>query len=230
MSEQSAAARLQALREAERRGQPFLVYVDDSDVQQIRVLEDVSPSQFSIGRSPDASLALLWDPDTSRLHALLERIGGVWTALDDGLSRNGTFLNGQRLGGRRRLSDGDHLRCGQVEIVFRDPTDRARTSTAIDLVAPRSPLSPAQLRVLNALVRPLADRTAATSPASNLEIAQELHLSVAAVKSHIRGLFDRFGVEDLPQNQKRARLADLAVRSGLVQPRRLKGQADDTSS
>jgi pSer/pThr/pTyr-binding forkhead associated (FHA) protein len=36
----------------------------------------------------------------SRLHAKLERIGGAWTIVDDGLSRNGTFVNGQRVIGR----------------------------------------------------------------------------------------------------------------------------------
>jgi pSer/pThr/pTyr-binding forkhead associated (FHA) protein len=221
MPAQSAATRLQALREAERRGQPFLAYADDSGVQHIRVLDDVSPSQVSIGRSPDAGLALLWDPDTSRLHALLERIGDVWTVLDDGLSRNGTFLNGQRLGGRRRLSDGDRLRCGQVEIVFRDPADRVRTSTAVNRIRPLAAPSPAQLRVLTALVRPLADADVTASVATNAQIAEELHLSVSAVKTHIRALCERFGVEDLPQNQKRTRLADLAVRSGLVAPTRL---------
>ena len=32
--------------------------------------------------------------------------------MDDGLSRNGTFVNGERLSGRRRLTDGDTLRFG----------------------------------------------------------------------------------------------------------------------
>ena len=63
------------------------------------------------------------------------------------------------------------------------------------------------------------------SVATNAQIAEELHLSIPAVKTHIRALCERFGVEDLPQNQKRTRLADLAVRSGLVAPARL-GRAD----
>ena len=46
-----------------------------------------------------------------------------------------------------------------------------------------------------------------------------MHLSVDAVKAHLRGLFERFGLEDLPQNQKRGRLAATALVSGLVTPR-----------
>ena len=46
-------------------------------------------------------------------------------------------------------------------------------------------------------------------------------LSVDAVKSHLRVLFQRFGVEELPQNRKRAALVARALRSGAVSPREL---------
>lgn len=41
-------------------------------------------------------------------------------------------------------------------------------------------------------------------------------LSVDAVKAHLRLLFGRFGLTDLPPNQKRLRLAQEALRRGLV--------------
>ena len=44
------------------------------------------------------------------------------------------------------------------------------------------------------------------SGASGCQIAEELYLSQAAVKTHIRALFERLEVGDLPQNRKRARL------------------------
>jgi DNA-binding NarL/FixJ family response regulator len=47
-------------------------------------------------------------------------------------------------------------------------------------------------------------------------IAEELVLSVDAVKTHLRALFARFAVEDLPQNAKRARLVELAFQAGIV--------------
>ena len=53
-----------------------------------------------------------WDPEMSRLHAELVRRAGEWTVSDDGLSQNGTWVNGLRLTGRRRLADGDLLRSG----------------------------------------------------------------------------------------------------------------------
>ena len=39
--------------------------------------------------------------------------------------------------------------------------------------------------------------------------------------ANLRILFERFEVRDLPQNKKRIRLAELAVRSGVVSPRDL---------
>ena len=37
-----------------------------------------------------------------------------------------------------------------------------------------------------------------------------------AVKAHLRVLFERLGLDALPQNQKRARLAAVAIVDGLV--------------
>ena len=42
-----------------------------------------------------------------------------------------------------------------------------------------------------------------------------------AVKAHLRTLFEKFEVGELPQNQKRIRLAELALRSGVISPRDL---------
>ena len=41
-------------------------------------------------------------------------------------------------------------------------------------------------------------------------------ISTDTVKTHLRALFDAFGVEALPQNQKRAELARRALELGVV--------------
>ena len=61
------------------------------------------------------------------------------------------------------------------------------------------------------------ESTSAT-PATNRQIADELFLSVDAVKAHLRVLFDRFGVGELVQNEKRARLAAQVLMDRIVQP------------
>jgi hypothetical protein len=46
-------------------------------------------------------------------------------------------------------------------------------------------------------------------------------LSVDAVKMHLRTLFGKFELGDLPQNQKRAKLAETALQFGAITHRDL---------
>ena len=213
---------LRARIDAERAGDPFLVLRDGDGAQQIVRLGDKAPARLSIGRNASNDVSLPWDEEVSRLHAELERIGGEWTISDDGLSRNGTFVNGSRVAGRVRLRDGDAIRAGATTIAYRRPS-AAELSSPTNVGAPRltrDDLPITQRQVLIALARPYKhDEFAA--PATNGQIAQELHLSVDAVKAHLRMLFQRFGIEDLPQNQKRSRLVAEALQSGIVSPREL---------
>lgn len=215
----TSAAELQQRLAAERRGNPFLLYRDGAGAQQIVELQDAK-GPVSIGRSR-TDVSLDWDADVSRVHAELQHVADIWTILDDGLSRNGTFVNGERVQGRRRLIDGDSVRCGKTLLSYRAPDDRtrARTAPAGDVEVPR--ISDAQRRVLVALARPFRDGNSFATAATNPHIAGELHLSVHAVKTHIRALFHKFGVEDLPANQKRARLVNLALQSGQITERDL---------
>jgi pSer/pThr/pTyr-binding forkhead associated (FHA) protein len=212
----SAAGELKARLDAERRGAPFLVYRDDTDRQYLMDLEDAD-SCLTVGRGRDSDLPLSWDREVSRLHAQLERMGHDWTLVDEGLSRNGSYVNGERVTGRRRLRDGDRLCFGTTAVIYRRPTLDPSESTDIGVTAASVSLSPTQRNVLVALCRPLG-RSAFESPATNRDIAGELNLSVDAVKAHLRVLFERFGLEQLPQNQKRARLAATALVNRIVVP------------
>jgi hypothetical protein len=146
--------------------------------------------------------------------------GGGWTVADDGRSRNGTFVNGERLHGRRLLADADVIRAGRALLVFRLPGARQFRSTVSETRTVPA-LSPAQRRVLVALCRPFAAGRAFATPASNRAIAQELVVSSDTVKSHMRALFDAFGIGPMPQNEKRAALARQAIERGIVTPREL---------
>ena len=205
--------------EAERRGRPFLVFRDGDGSQ--RLLDLAGLERLSVGRGAGNELSLPWDTEVSRLHAELEAIANEWTVSDDGLSRNGTFVNGNRISGRTRLRDGDVLRVGQTSIAYRRP--EAEDSMPTHVAGVRlalTDLPPTQRQVLVALARPYKHDEFAV-PATNQDIAAELHLSVDAVKSHLRTLFQRFGIEHLPQNQKRSRLVAEAMQSGLVSTRDL---------
>jgi pSer/pThr/pTyr-binding forkhead associated (FHA) protein len=212
---------LTALLAVERDGGPFLAYRDADGALQLFQLSE--QETVMVGRRPEMGVALSWDPEVSGLHAELQCLSGEWTIVDDGLSRNGTFVEGQRVSGRQRLRPGDRVRVGRTILAFNTPKLSAseETVTAGDRGA-LPQLTDTQKRVLIALCRPYGSGASFAAPASNQRIAEEVFLSVDAVKTNLRTLFSRLELSELPQNQKRARLAEIALEFGLVSRRDLK--------
>jgi FHA domain len=214
----SSPAEIQDLAEAERRGIPILVYRDGGGNQRMFELGNAGGAgTVNIGRRPDNEIPLSWDLEVSRVHARLKPVGDDWTLVDDGLSRNGSFVNGSRITRRHRLSHGDTLRIGKTVLVYCDP-ERGKTRTTAGQLdhPPAESISDAQRRVLVALCRPYKGSPGLAAPASNQAIAEELVISVDAVKAHLRALFYIFGVSGLPQNQKRVQLVERAFSAGIV--------------
>jgi hypothetical protein len=202
---------------AERTGFPFLVWRTDENEQRLLLL-DQERWRVTIGRDASADVPLAWDAEVSRTHALLEQVGRGWMLVDDGLSRNGSFANGERVIGRRRLRDKDRLVFGATTVSYRE-TSGTITQTASAIDGPSAiPPSPMQRKVLIALCRPVHE-SASAIPATNRQIAEEVYLTVDAVKAHLRVLFERYGVSQLPQNEKRTRLVATVLGSGVLAPR-----------
>jgi DNA-binding CsgD family transcriptional regulator len=205
------APRITAITVADMSSPPFLIVSDPHGNPRVVELEGRT---CTIGRRASCDLPLLWDAQVSRLHAELVRMGSDWVLCDEGLSRNGTFVNGERLRGRRRLREGDVVAVGGTRMEF--CTDAGRSTAppteSNDAVIAPVELTPAQRRILEVLCRPL--RAGGAAPASNPEIAAELYLSVDTVKGTMTALFERFGVNELPQNAKRAELAARALALG----------------
>ena len=218
---QTSAAELKAQIEAERAGRPFLVLRDGAGEQRILVVDE-GAAELWVGRGEAAGLRIDWDEEVSTLHAQIEIVGGECTLLDDGLSRNGSFVGAERVHGRRRLRDGEVLRFGRTAVLFRRPGESSPEATVVASEVPAAAtISPGQRRVLLALCRPYKDGSAFATPPTNQAIAAELHLSVDAVKTHMRALFEKLELEDLPQNRKRVALIERALQSGVVAPRDL---------
>lgn len=75
---------------------------------------------LSIGRSDDNDI-VIGDRLASRRHAQLEREKGQWIIGDRG-SRNGTFVNGQRISDGYVLRDGDEVQIGlEFKALYFDP-------------------------------------------------------------------------------------------------------------
>ncbi|MBV9810094.1 MAG: FHA domain-containing protein [Solirubrobacterales bacterium] len=214
---QQTPTELKEIIAAERTGRPFVVWRAGEGEQRLLLL-DQKHWRVTIGRDPAADVALPWDAEVSRTHALLEQVGRGWTLVDDGLSRNGSFVNGTRVIGRQRLRDKDRLVFGATPVTYREASGGiTQTASAIDSPA-AIPLSPMQRKVLIALCRPVHASASAT-PATNRKIAEEVYLTVDAVKAHLRVLFERYGLSQLPQNEKRARLVAAALAAGALAPR-----------
>ena len=144
-----------------------------------------------------------------------------WEIVDDGLSSNGTFLNRERVNGRRRLQDGDTLLFGTTTVIFRSPrrgqsgaAGPARTPAAVSL-------STTQRRVLLALYRPYRAESGFAQPAGDQQIAEELFLSAGGVRTHLEVLCAKLGVEQHPGSDVRVRLVERAFAAGLISERDL---------
>jgi DNA-binding CsgD family transcriptional regulator len=207
---------LKRVIEAERRRLPFVIYRDPTGELGLFTLTPEATT-VTIGRGEAVALRVEWDDLVSSVHAELQRIGDQWLISDQGLSRNGTFVNGARLSARRRLDNGDAIRIGRSVLVYRDAREVGPgVTTTVDDLHRLTPITDAQRRVLAALCRPYLQPGMIGGPATNQEIADELHLSVEAVKTHLGTLYKSFGLESLAQNRKRASLAERALELGLV--------------
>ena len=119
----STAAELKLRLEAAAAGTPYLVYREPEAGQRILPLQG---SPAVIGRDAACDAPLTWDEQVSRVHVELASLRGHWLVVDDGLSRNGTFINGERVEGRRRLRNGDQLLVGTTSLLFCEAQEQRR--------------------------------------------------------------------------------------------------------
>lgn len=211
---------LKELLAAERTGEPFLALRDRQG--RLVFFATGGGQTHTLGRREEVDLSIDWDEEVSGLHAELQCLGGEWAIQDDGLSTNGTYVNAKRVNGRQRLRDGDRVRVGRTVLVFRcgSPVQVAATAVAAK-EATLQELTETQRRVLIALCRPFHGGDSFATPATNQQIAEEVHLGVDAVKMHMRALFAKFELGELAQNEKRARLAECALHYGVISRREL---------
>src|SRR5215510_12167478 len=132
------------------------VEVWDRGGRQLRALDS---ERMTVGTLESNDVVV--DADgVSRVHAVLERLGDTWCVRDLG-SRNGTFVNGDRIIGEQALHAGDEISLGRLR----------GTETAA--IAQPPALTARERDVLVALCRPLLTGDAFTEPASIKGIASE---------------------------------------------------------
>jgi hypothetical protein len=177
-------------------------------------------AKVAIGQASSNDVPLAFDRTVSRVHCVIEPVASRWCVRDLS-SRNGTFVNGERIWGERPLRGGDEIRVGTVRFVVRlddagahgDETVGAETGPA---------LTRREREVLVALCRPMFSGEVFREPASTRQIASDLVVTEAAVKQHLSRLYDKF--EIFEQEGRRARLANEAIRRGAVNTAELRGR------
>jgi len=186
---------------------------------QLVVLEG---ERVTIGADHSNPACIDGDASVSRLHAVVENYGAGWAVRDLG-SRNGTYVNGERIVSERALRSGDQLRIGNTRMIFRDYGGDRREERKTQVLGASTPLDLTRRErdVLNALCRPLASSDPFTQPAPIKAIANELVVTEAAVKQHLLHLYDKFGLNDRSEN-RRVRLANEAILTGLINPAELR--------
>ena len=160
----------------------------------------------TIGRGPAADVVIDGDLQVSRPHSTLERVAGVWTIVDNGLSRNGTFVNDRRVAGRVQLHDRDEIRVGCTVLTFCAPAEVDGLHTLVSEPLPTSArLTPAQRTVLVALCRPYKDERPYATPSTNQQIADELVVALNTVKRHVTHILEKLGASNRTEATVRAR-------------------------
>ncbi|MEA2162370.1 MAG: hypothetical protein QOK37_497 [Thermoanaerobaculia bacterium] len=99
---------------------PLVATLTADDGTMHPLLEETS----TIGRTAINAIALR-DPSVSAKHARVIRSAEGFTIEDIG-SRNGTFVNSEKLTGKRLLAEGDLVRCGKVILTFNLASDVKR--------------------------------------------------------------------------------------------------------
>jgi DNA-binding SARP family transcriptional activator len=191
------AAELRALEDAIRRQDPALdaaAWWGPSSVAGPDAWLDIDGrppvrldrTRVVVGRAPGNDVVLADDPLVSHTHVVIDRIGAAWTARDLG-SRNGTFLNGDRITAERVLRPGDVLRLGSTVLNF-------RSEASIDAtVGGEMPpvLSDDEHQLLVEVCRPLVHGGPSTSID---DLAGTLGIDRAGVDALVDRLCEVFGV------------------------------------
>ena len=178
--------------------------------------------RLTIGTSVTSDVVIGADTRVSRLHAAVESLSGGWWIRDLD-STNGTFLNGARISGSRRLRSGDEIRIGETTLILR--TDEADTGPVTEGATPLPRITERERDVLLELCRPLLTGDVFTEPASIRTIAEALSVTEGAVKQHLLNLYDKFDVID-SDPRRRVRLANEVLHRGAVNVADLRSGSD----
>jgi DNA-binding CsgD family transcriptional regulator len=176
--------------------------VDVHDGTHRRTLT-VAADPVRIGRGDECEVRLPGDATVSRVHATLATDTDGWLLTDAG-SRNGTFVNGRRVGEPARVGVADRILIGNFVLVIQDDDDAAIETVDSDAGAVRARvetgLSAREIEVLRLVCAGDSDQ----------QIATALFISIKTVHSHLDRIRTKTGC------RRRAELLRFAIDHGLA--------------
>src|SRR5688572_13372993 len=105
-----------------------LCVVDD---ESNRTVVKLVRGDYSVGRAEDSTIRLT-ERNISRAHARIFREGDDDWQLEDKGSYTGSFVNGERVAGRRALKHGDTIQLGDYRLELMDEDQQAVEAKALD--------------------------------------------------------------------------------------------------
>ena len=199
---------------ARAAGHAYVRYRDGERFHAVVLDPAASPIYF--GRDSDCVVRVTSDPRVSRRHARLIHGAGQWS-IEDGPSRNGTFVDGKRATGEHILDDGMTVTVGTTLLSFHVPSGPTVVATLADEPASRRlHPTPTQGKVLIELAQPFLDPGSDLPVApTNAAIAACLGYQAATIRDAISDLYRQAGLARGTSDQ-RAELVRLAIHERAV--------------
>lgn len=177
-------------------------------------------SAIYVGRDEECAIRIQNDERVSRRHARLIFGAGLWS-IEDGPSRNGTFVGVRRIVGEEILSDRSTFIVGRTMVSFHLPKSRVTATVVADSSTRLLEPTPTQHKVLVELVRPfLKDRGEVPLAPTNAAIAEMLGYQIGTIRDAISDLYHQAGLRRGETNQRVA-LVRMALRERAVEPKDL---------
>lgn len=176
----------------------------------------IDQREIAIGKAAHNQIVLT-DPTVSNTHGILIARGGGYSIADLG-SRNGTFVNGERLGSQARtLRHGDKILVGKTVLTFRNPGETAANITA---VLSASALEEAKQRAATtADSQHLSGSVQASHPATSSESSHAAGSSSGAEISDVAAASsssDDATKEDKKKKKKKKKEKDARLRAAYI--------------
>ena len=209
-----ATREFRQVEEARATGHAYVTFRDAVIFHAVALAPSHDP--LYIGRDDDCLVRIQNDQRVSRRHARLIYGASQWS-IEDGPSRNGTFVAGKRTMGEQILPDRAEITVGRTNLSFHAPASSTIVATlAEDPVVRLLHPTPTQRKVLVELARPFLDQSEEmpVSP-TNSAIAEVLGYQVATIRDAISDLYRQAGLARGTIDQ-RSEIVRLAIREQVV--------------